>query len=55
MVELIIAGVVALIIFLASAATSVLALAKEVQTSSFVHHLAENVTNALHIQEDLDR
>ena len=54
-VGLIIAGVVGLIIFLASAATSALALAKKVQTSSFVHHLAENVTNALHIQEDLDR
>ena len=47
MVLLIIAGVVTLITLIASATTSSLALAKEVQTSSYVNHLAENVTNAL--------
>ena len=55
MVLLIIAGVVTLITLIASATTSSLALAKEVQTSSYVNHLAENVTNALSIQENLDR
>lgn len=54
MVGLIIAGTVALITLTASATTSALALAQEVQIASFVNHLAENVTNDLNIQEDLD-
>ena len=50
MVELIIAGVAALITLIASATTSVLALAQEVHTASVVNHLAENITNALSIE-----
>ena len=55
MVGLIIASVAALITLIARATTSSLALAQEVQTASSVNHLAENVTNALSIEEDLDR
>ena len=48
-----IAGIVALIIFIASTTAS--ALTKEVKTDTFVNHLGKNVTNVLSIQEDLDR
>jgi len=54
MVGLIIAGNVVPMALIASA-TSALALAQEVQTASFVNHLAKNVTNALSTLEDLDR
>ena len=40
---------------IASASTSELALAKEVQMASFDNHLLENVTNVLSMQDDLDR
>ena len=51
MVELIIAGVVALIILIANATI----LAQEVQTAGFLNHLSEKVNNALSKQEGLDR
>ena len=51
MVRLIITGVVALITLIASATTSVLALRQETWTASFVNYLAENITNALNIQD----
>ena len=51
---LIIASVIALITLIARATTSSLALAQEVQTASSVNHLAENITNALSIQEELN-
>ena len=47
MVGLIIVSVVVLITLIACVVNSALALAKVVQTSSYVNHLAENVTNAL--------
>lgn len=45
MVGLIIAGI-AFITLIASSTTSALVLAQEVQTASFISHLAKNVTNA---------
>jgi hypothetical protein len=45
MVRLIIAGI-PFITLIASCTTSALALAQEVQTASFISHLAKNVTNA---------
>lgn len=53
-VGLIIAGIAALIILIASTNASVIALTQEVKTATFVN-LANNVTNALSIQEDLDK
>lgn len=38
-----------------AATASATALMQEVKTATFVSHLAENVTNVLNIQEDLDR
>lgn len=55
MVGPIIVGVVALMTLIASATTSALALSQEVQTASFVNHPADNVTNAVGKQEDLDK
>ena len=55
MVGLIIVIAAALITLIASATTFALALVQVVQIASFVNHLAEIITNALSIQEDLDR
>jgi hypothetical protein len=54
-VGFIIAGIAPLIKLIAST-TAAIALTQEVKTATFVNHLAKkNVTNALSIQEDLDR
>lgn len=55
LVGLIIAGAMALKPLIDIVATSPWTLAQEVQTASIVNHPAENVTNALSIEEDLDR
>ena len=52
---LIIASMAALITFVGSTTASAIALLQEIKTSTFVNHLARNVSNALSIQEDLDR
>lgn len=54
LIILIIAGTVAFITLIASSTASMLGLAQEVQIASFVSHPAENVTNDMNIQEDLD-
>jgi hypothetical protein len=45
----------ALITFVGNTTASAIALLQEIKTTTFVNHLARNVSNALSIQEDLDR
>jgi hypothetical protein len=47
--------ITALIAVIANTTASVFALTQEVKTTTFVNNLARNVTDALSIQEDLDR
>ena len=54
-VGLIIARRAALVALIAGTTASAIASTQEVKTAPFVNHLSNNVTNALSIQEDLDR
>ena len=53
MLGLIIAGIAALIAFIATTTAAAVALSQEVQTATYVNQLSKNVTLVLGIQEDI--
>lgn len=54
-IGLLIAGITALVVAIATAAASAIALSTGIQTAEFVNQLARNVTRTLETQEDWDR